>query len=100
MSTTTVTYSEAACGCTTTVAAPCAETVIPVAKNPTVAPVAPAATSSVVISMSSPVAPVVAKPTSTSAGLPTSVYTGAGAGRTVLESGVAFLAVAAALVLA
>ncbi|KAK5936679.1 hypothetical protein PMZ80_011050 [Knufia obscura] len=38
MSSTTVTYSEAACGCTTTVEAPCAETVIPVA--PVAAPAA------------------------------------------------------------
>jgi len=62
MSSTTVTYSQAECGCTTTVEAPCAETVIPVvpaapAPAPTSAPpAAPAAATN------APVAPPSAAP--------------------------------------
>lgn len=96
-----MTYSEPACGCTTTVEAPCAETVIPIAKSPSVAPVAPAVTSAAsVVSAVSSVAPMA---TSASPVAPAAAAFTGGANserRTILGSGVAFLAVGIALVLA
>lgn len=101
MSSTTVTYSEEACGCTTTVEAPCAETVIPVAPvAPTAAPATPApATNTPVAPSAAPAAP--AAPASPSAASPVvsakPTYTG-GAGKLAGSSfGLAALFAAAAL---
>lgn len=91
LSTTTVTYLESACGCTTTVEAPCAETVIPVA----LAAATPApATNTPMAPTVAPAAPVA--PTQTQSTMP--AYTGAAS--RLAGSGLSFLAVAFAMVLA
>lgn len=98
LSTTTVAYSEEACGCTTTIEAPCAETVIPVAPVapalPTAAPVAPAAATNTPVAPPASVAPVPATPTV--GAMPT--YTG-GAGK-VAGSGFGLAALLVGAVLA
>lgn len=99
MSSTTVTYSATECGCTTTIEAPCAETVIPVAAAATT----PMATNTPMAPSSAPAQPTVAAASPTMAAMPTSaspMATYTGGAEKVVSSGFGFFAMVAGLLLA
>lgn len=95
LSSTTVTYSEPACGCTTTIEAPCAETAIPVVKA--------AASTAAPTATNTPMAPTVA-PAATSvqaaSAVKSAMPTWTGAADKLAGSSIGLLAMVAALVMA